>query len=201
MHFFEVGKRFTIPSEIKLPLKESLKNVQNSLERIQLQHSKKLTHIQNDHAMKINNKNVHIKKLQSVYKTHCKASEKLACSEILLTNDKKMLEYQIKEMTEIQNIQESKIQSNNDLLNLMIEKRNEAQRELRESKKRAVVTLKFALQRKRELSECKKRIVFLSEQLEDRESELQQIQHQLFAKDNTLPMQNECTKVEDSGLR
>ena len=63
------------------------------------------------------------------------------------------------------------------------------------------LTLKFALQRKRELSECKKRIVFLSEQLEDRESELQQIQHQLFAKDNTLPMQNECTKVENSGLR
>ena len=48
------------------------------------------------------------------------------------------------------------------------------------------------------VSKSKKRIVFLSEQLEDRE---QQIQHQLFAKDNTLPMQNECTKVENSGLR
>ena len=177
-----------------------MKNVQNSLERIQLQHSKKLTHIQNEHAMKINNKNVYIKKLQSVHKTHCKASEKLACSEILLANDKKMLEYQIKEMTEIQNIQESKIQSNSDLLNLMVEKRIEAQRELSESKKREKA-LESALQKNRQLSESKKRIVFLSEQLEDRESELQQIQHQLFAKHNNLPMQNECKKVEDSGLR
>ena len=177
-----------------------MKNVQNSLERIQLQHSKKLTHIQNEHAMKIHNKNAHIKKLQSVHKTHCRASEKLACSEILLANDKKMLEYQIKEMTEIQNIQESKIQSNSDLLNLMVEKRIEAQRELSESKKREKA-LESALQKKRELSKCKKRVVFLSDQLEDRESELQQIQHQRFAKDNILPMQNECTKVENSGLR
>ena len=101
-------------------------------------------------------------------------------------------------MTEIQNIQESKIQSNSDLLNLMVEKRIEAQRELSESKKREKA-LESALQKKRELSKSKKRIVFLSEQLEDRESELQQIQH--LAKDNTLPTRNECTKVENSGLR
>ena len=103
-------------------------------------------------------------------------------------------------MTEIQNIQESKLQSNSDLLNLMVEKRIEAQRELSESKKREKA-LESALQKNRKLSESKKRIVFLSEQLEDQESELQQIQHQRFAKDNSLPMQNECTKVEDSGLR
>ena len=125
------------------------------------------------------------------HKTHCRASEKLACSEILLANDKKMLEYQIKEMTEIQNIQEKKIQSNSDLLKLMVEKRIEAQREPLES----------ALQKNRELSKGKKRVVFLSEQLEDRESELQQIQHQRFAIDNILPMQNERTKVENSVIR
>ena len=68
----------------------------------------------------------------------------------------------------------------------MVEKRIEAQRDLSESKKREKA-LESALQKNRKLSESKKRIVFLSEQFEDRESELQQIQHQRFAKDNILP--------------
>ena len=131
----------------------------------------------------------------------CKASEKLACSEILLANDKKMLEYQIKEMTEIQNIQESKIQSNSDLLNLMVEKRIEAQRELSESKKREKA-LESALHKKRDLSESTKRkVFFLSQQLEDQETEIEQIHHNYFGKNDALSIQNECTEVVKSGLR
>ena len=178
-----------------------MKNVQNSLKRIQVQHSKKLTHLQNEHAMKIQNKNAHIKKLQSVHETHCRASEKLACSEILLANDKKMLECQIKEMKEIQNIQESKIQSNSDLLKLMVEKRIEAQRELSESKKRAVVTLESALQTNRDLSESNKKVYFLSQQLEDRKRELERVQHELFVQNDASSIQNECTETGNSGLR
>ena len=130
----------------------------------------------------------------------CKASEKLACSEILLANDKKMLEYQIKEMTEIQNIQETKIQSNSDLLNLMVEKRIAAQRELSESKKREKA-LESALQKKRELSESKRQVIFLPQQLEDREREIEQIQHNLFDKNDASSIQNECTEVGNTGLR
>ena len=153
----------------------------------------------------------HLKTSQPVL-PYCKASEKLACSEILLANDKKMLEYQIKEMTEIQNIQETKIQSNSDLLKLMVEKRIAAQRELSESKKRekentikAGTTmekaLESALQKNRDLTESNKKVFFLSQQLEDREREIEQIQHKLFVKNDASSIQNECTEVGNSGLR
>ena len=132
---------------------------------------------------------------------YCKASEKLACSEILLANDKKILEYQIKEMKEIQNIQESKIQSNSDLLKLMVEKRIAAQRELSESKKREKA-LESALHKNRDLSESTKRkVFFLSQHLEDQETEIEQIHHNYFAKNDALSIQNECTEVENPGLR